>query len=340
MSLRVWLRSLAASKRRGKRLEELGEAVTAHLNVLPIAGAQLRDANRRVEQAVVQVGANFGRMVESAREGADQASRLVGAGGESADGSSAGVGGLLSSSRTALEGLLSRIVEDSTVCRRLVERMDELERDMGGIVRALADVDRISFGNTILALNAKIEAAHIGEQGQGFELVAQELWTQSQRSGQITEQIRSSIVRLAGGAKAAVKDIGGMACADQARIEALQAQVHQALDRLKSAHEETAQALADGDARNEALAAEISAAVQAMQFQDRVSQQITHIVEALEAMQQAITAPLGEGDSPAGRAPAADLLSISYTMDGERSVHAAILGEEPAGQTADDVEIF
>ena len=339
MSLGAWLRAIAGSLHRGKRLEELREAVSAHLNVLPIAGAQLRDTNRQVEQAVAQVGANFARMVESARAGANQAARLVGTEGET--GEEAGVGGLLSSSQTALEGLLLRIVADGEVCRKLVAQMDRLERDMSRIVEALADVDRISFANTVLALNAKIEAAHMGELGQGFELVAQELWSQSQKSEQITEQIRSSIVGLAAGAKAAVEDIGGMACADQNRIEALQAQVHHALDRLKSAHEETGQALTDGDSRNEALAREIAAAVQAMQFQDRVSQQIMHIVEALEAMQQAITSPLGESAAPPGKPPGAEMLSGSYTMEEERSVHAAVLGEKPAeGEALDDVEIF
>jgi methyl-accepting chemotaxis protein len=342
MSLRVWLRAMAGNWRHRKRLVELREAVAARLSVLPVASAQLRDTNRQVEQAVAQVGTSFERMVESARESANQASRLVGDGGEAADGPAAGVSGLLSASRTTLEGLLIRIVRDSEVCRKLVERMDELERDTGQIVRALEQVDRISFGNAILALNAKIEAAHIGERGQGFELVAQELWMQSQRSGQITGEIRTTILRLAGGAKAAVGEIGGMACADRAHIAALQAQVHEALDRLKHAHQGTQQALADGETRNQALAAEIAAAVQAMQFQDRVSQQITHVVEALEAMQAAIAAPLGSTDDPHAGAPAAvDLLSRSYTMEGERSVHAAILGEERAGQQVlDDVEIF
>src|ERR1035441_8878779 len=77
---------------------------------------------------------------------------------------------------------------------------------------------------------------------------------------------------------------------------------------------------ADGAARQQELSAEIAAAVQAMQFQDRVSQQVTHIVEALESMQTAIAAPLGLVEaSRAGRAAAIDLLSKSYTMAGERA---------------------
>ena len=337
MSLRVWLRF--GSRR---RLEQLREAVTAHLNVLPVANAQLRDTNRQVEQAVAQVGRSFERMAERAREGTDQAARLVGASDTAVAGSPGGVGELLASSRTTLGDLLDRIVQDGEVCRKLMERMAMLEQDMGQIVRALANVDRISFGNTILALNAKIEAAQLGERGQGFELVAQELWAQSQQSEQITEEIRTTIQRLANDAKAAAGEVGGMACADGTRIAALHGQVHGALDRLKQAHDDAQRVVSEGAARQQELSVEIAAAVQAMQFQDRVSQQVTHIVEALESMQTAIAAPLGQvAASRAGGAAAIDVLSKSYTMEGERTVHAAITGEARTGREAlDDVEIF
>ncbi len=345
MSFRTWLRALALGPRRRLRLEQLREAVQTHCPVLPVVGAQLREANRQVEQAVAQVGANFERMVARAREGAGEASRLVGALGDSAEDGATGVDGLLSSSRTTLEDLLRRIVLDSELCAALVQRMASVERDMGQIVRALADVDRISFGNTILALNAKIEAAHMGERGQGFELVAQELWTQSQRSEQLTEGIRVTIAQLSREAKAAVGEIGAMACADSDRIATLRSHVQDALDRLERAHREMQSAVADGGMRSEALSQEIASAVQTLQFQDRIGQRIGHIVEALEAMQSALAAPLESmgqvGGRHAGQSTAASLLASSYTMDGERAVHAAAAGEQLTGRRElGDVEIF
>ena len=92
MSFRVWLHWGGR-----RRLEQLREAVTAHLNVLPVANAQLRDTNRQVEQAVEQVGRNFQRMADRAREGADQAARLVGVSDQAVGGSAPGVGELLAS---------------------------------------------------------------------------------------------------------------------------------------------------------------------------------------------------------------------------------------------------
>jgi methyl-accepting chemotaxis protein len=310
--------------------------------VLPVASAQLRDTNRQIERAVAQVGANFERMAERAREGANQASQLVGAAGQTGGRPTGGVGELLSSSQTTLGDLLDRIVQDGEVCRKLVERMDAVERNIGQVMRGLADVDRISFGNTILALNAKIEAAHMGERGQGFELVADSLWAQSQQSEQITGQIRATILRLAGDVKAAGTAIGGMASADQEGTAALHTQVHGALDRLKQAYDEAQRTVADGAARQQKLSAEIASAIQAMQFQDSVSQQIGHIEQALESMQTAIAAPLGLGEpSRADNAVAIGLLSESYTMEGERTVHAAVTGEKHSGAKAlDDDEIF
>ena len=339
MSFGIWFRVLAGGWIRRKRLEELRDVVESHLPMLPVVDAQLRDTNQQMEQAVTQVGTNFQRMVERAREGVNEASRLVGSDAEG------GIRALLSTSRATLEDLLDRFVHDSEICRKLVQRMESREKDMDRIVLALADVDRIAFGNTILALNAKIEAAHIGERGAGFELVAEELWTQARKSQEITEGIRSTILHMAGSAQAAKTEVGDMACADRDRIAALQGQVQDALDRLDRAHGDMQQSVAEAGGRSEALAGEIAAAVQTMQFQDRLGQRIVHIVEALESMQAELEAPL----APLGRRPvseisqskAAGLLSGSYTMAGERSVHAAALGEKPVEEQAlNAVEFF
>jgi len=184
----------------------------------------------------------------------------------------------------------------------LVARMDSIERDTQKIVRTLADVDRISFGNTILALNARIEAVHVGERGQGFELIAQELREQAWRSGEITEGIRETIRILASDAKATTTEIGAMACADHRRTAALRQEVGEALDRFEGLHTDMQRSLAESGGRNAALSGEIAGAVQTMQFQDRVSQRIEHIVGALESMQAAIAKPFHPAQ-PGGAAP-------------------------------------
>jgi methyl-accepting chemotaxis protein len=335
----AWLRSLGGLWKSLRRLEAVHEAVVSHLPVLPVVTAQLQDANRIVEQAVSQVSAQFGRMAEQAQEGVGETSRLV-----SGAGQTGGIEGILSSSRATLEDLLLRIMQDSEISGRLVTRMGVIEQAMATIVRTLADVDRIAFGNSILALNAKIEAAHIGERGAGFEIVAQELWLQAQRSSEITERIRSAVNRLSDDARSAAAEIRGMACSDAARIEDLRREVQHALAALEETHRGMQQSLEEGGRRSEALTAEIGGAIEAMQFQDRVSQRIGHIVEALQSMQEALASPLAGGGRQVDAEPqstAEAQLAVSYTMQGERDVHDSVLGRQtPAGTGLPDVEIF
>ncbi len=340
MSLRGWIGTVTGGWRRLNRLHDLHQAVTAHLAILPVAGAQLRDASRQVEQAVSRVSGNFERMVECAKAGANQASELMGATG-SGSGSSGGVQAMLVTSRKTFEDLLVDIVQDGQVCTRLVNRLDSLESDMHSIVRTLADVDRISFGNTILALNARIEAVHVGERGQGFELIAQELWTQARRSEEITGGIRETIKHLAGEAKAAMAEVSKMACADHQRIAALEQEVTNALNGLEGAHSEMQNSLSSTGGRNATLQGEIAQAIETLQFEDRVNQRIGHIVDALESMHADIAGSLdGNGAGGSSHASVAAGLASTYTMEAERAVHAAILGEAQAAEQLSDVEIF
>ncbi|HUA58741.1 MAG TPA: hypothetical protein VML19_08315 [Verrucomicrobiae bacterium] len=101
--------------------------------------------------------------------------------------------------------------------------------------------------------------------------------------------------------------------------------------------------MTEGVRRSEALTADIQEAILTMQFQDRLSQRIMHIVEATRSMQAELERhldPLGRSPESA-RSKAAELLADSYTMHGERMVHATALGESHAAEEVlDDVEIF
>ncbi len=340
MSAGARLRALAGKLRNAWHFLALRNVVAAQMPVLSVACAQLQETNRQVEEGVGKISANFERMAGQAQQAVQDASRLAGAAKPSA---AFGTEDPLASARKTLEDLLSRIVKDGSVCEGLGRRMDALETDMAQITNALADVDRISFGNTILALNARIEAAHLGDRGQGFEVVAQELWTQARRSEQITGQIRDVVGRLASDADTARAEIGGLTCSDTTKVAAVQDRVSGVLEVLERRHAEMRDSLAATAARSQTLQEEIHGAVVSLQFQDRVSQRIAHVIEALDFMGHALSAPFGgttqapEHTSLGG----ASQLANAYTMEGERLVHRAALGEAPASEeTGGDVELF
>ena len=85
------------------------------------------------------------------------------------------------------------------------EKMDALNQecnDIGGVVDV---INSITEQTNLLALNAAIEAAHAGEHGLGFSVVAEEVRSLAQRTQESTLEIQKLVERLQVGANQAVE---------------------------------------------------------------------------------------------------------------------------------------
>lgn len=64
-------------------------------------------------------------------------------------------------------------------------------------IRSMAGaIDQVASQSNILAINAAIEAAHLGEAGAGFAVVAREVKVLSERTADASRQIQSSLERV------------------------------------------------------------------------------------------------------------------------------------------------
>ena len=323
---------------RGRRLTELAEEVAGHWPHLPTLEAQIRESIQQVEKAVTEVCGGFEGMVTRARESVAASSRLLGSDKNS------GIEVLLAASRHTLRQLQQQIERGQTISNQVSTHMQEMEATAAVILKALSEINRISFGNKLVALNAKVEAAHFGDQGGAFGVVADAIATQAVRSEEITEQVVEEMKQLRAKVAAASRSLDEMAHMSVGTLEASRSELESALGELTKTHSQMEATLAASVAGSQQFADEIARAVIALQFQDTVSQRLGHVADELAEMRKTVHLPLEylSRETPVLGAERRKLvgarLEANYTMQAERKPG----GNQPSTQEKemDGVEFF
>jgi methyl-accepting chemotaxis protein len=308
-----------------------GSPIRECLAIFPVIRRQLEETSRQVEDSVVSVCGNFTGIAARAREAITESSTLMD--GETAL-RGATVEGAIETSRQTIASLLERLEHSTRLSALAVSSMEEVSRTVTGIEELLGQVQRISFTNKLIALNAKIEAVHVGELGSGFEVVADEISRQAEQSTELVNGITGHIQTMRGRVDSAAGDLREFLAEGRQKLDQSHGEAEGALTILLRLHQRTQESLQRKTEENAKLAGDIAAAVVGLQFQDRVKQRVDHVIEALEKMEQAI------GGSGANLL--ADVHS-SYTMASEREAHdgAAIQATAATSEPAEmEVELF
>jgi len=303
-----------------------------YLPQLDRMGEQLRQTSSQIENSVVDVCSSFQNIAEHAKAtvGRTQAFLREGDSGSSQAGS---FDGMLSQCSETLVRVLNATEESGEISRRAIDRIRQMDSASEKITAALEQLEEIARGNKIMALNARIEAARAGEAGKGFAVVAVEVAAQTERSQTVTAAVTDLIVELRGLAASTLKDLQEMTARDAVRAKQCRREVDDSLQNLQSAHGEMKTMLSDMSQDGETLAVEIGSAIRGMQFQDRVSQRIAHVVEDLANLHTRLAERFGMEN---GGNLADDSGFSAHTMLEERMVAGSADAESAAG----DVELF
>ena len=306
---------------------------------------QLRQTSGQIEESVVGVCQSFQGIAERARATVSRATSFLGE--EDATSNDRSFEDLIEACAGALVKIMNTTAEAGEVSRRAIERVRQMDKASQQISAALGQLEDIARGNKMLALNARIEASHAGGQGAGFAvvavevntfyqlqaLIAVELASQTDKSRKVTAQVGEFAAALRALAESTVEDLLRMNDRDRERVEECRTEVDESMMELRAAHERMAQIMNGMTQDGALLATDIGSAVRGLQFQDRISQRIAHVVEDLETIQRRLVSRFGNITSGDG---AAEEGFSAYTMQEEREV-AGIQGTEAVGG---EVELF
>ena len=331
--MRVLQIALAAMRRIFPRLQ-----IRDCLDVLAVVRKQLVETSRQVEESVVGVCGNFSAIAARARGTVAESATVLD--GQQSEGS-ASVESAIESSRRTIASLLERMERAGKLSAMAVSSMEEVSRTVNGIEDLLAQVARIAFTNKLVALNAKIEAVHVGELGAGFEVVADEISRQADQSTELADGISSRIQEMRGRVNATAGELREFLAEDRQKLDESRGEAERALTMLLSVHQRTRELLERNRQENVRLAGDIASAVVALQFQDRVKQRVEHVVDALQKLEDVLGGEHRQADPDTAVSGLMAGVRASYTMQAERDAHEGTQAASPAAEQADmEVELF
>lgn len=311
-------------------------AIVAACKVLEVLERQLEDVNQDVESSVAGVCNGFHGMAERAQSAVHSAKDVIGAGSEDHGGA-----GLIDEIQQVLQYLLDGVKLSCEFSQDVSSKLGRLESRLASVERELKAVEKIANKAKLVALNGQIEAARLGEQGLGFSVVAQETRTLAANAAETSDIIGISIKELAGDLREASSNIKDRAESDSNLFAESERKANGLLQDLQVSHAKMMQSIAKTTEISAQLRDDIGKSVMSMQFQDRISQRIGHVISTMNGLIQHVLPNDAPELEPAATQQSQRWLSefaASYTMDSERQALAG--ASSSPGNTEFSIELF
>lgn len=233
--------------------------------------------------AIDQLSASFHGMYQRASE-QQQLARSIADGSASEDGNS--FDQFVASTSTVMQRVVDSIVGNSKLGMELVEMTDGISRHAHEVETILSEIGGIAKQTNLLALNAAIEAARAGEAGRGFAVVADEVRDLSTRTGQFSQQIAKVMQSMRSSVKMTEDAIAKMASTDMTFALESKQQIETILGDIDGLNRQRASILASLGASAGTMEEEVGRAITALQFQDMLSQLLTHVSSRLNGVRR------------------------------------------------------
>jgi methyl-accepting chemotaxis protein len=297
-------------------------------SVLPVWAGQVEMARQQTEAAINDLAMRFGNLSQRLASAVSASQADSAADGDGRQ----GVVALLTSSETDLNSIMSSLRSTLKDKESLLQEVHTLSRFTGELKDMAQNVGSIAHQTNLLAINAAIEAARAGEVGRGFAVVATEVRKLSQLSAETGKRITNTVETVNNAIAHTLKVSSQYAQQDLEMTAHSERIIENVLGQFRS----TATGLNDAAevmrTESQLIQTEISDVLVALQFQDRISQVLSHVRGDLDKLSQSLDdaeqqLAVGEYPQPLDSAAWLDALTSTYTMPEQYTVHG---GEPPA----------
>lgn len=333
-----WQERLAALEKQRPPVEFLLSMESAVEQLCGLSAKQVDLSCAQTEEAIKTLSRRFAGLVEKLSS-AVEASRSTA--GELDGEDSRNVIAVFEDSRAKLGQLVDKMADSARMRDKLRQQVGELVAHTDDLKKMASSVEDIASQTNLLALNAAIEAARAGEMGRGFAVVADEVRELSIQSGRAGVQIAEMVNRVNESMKQT------LASAEQTSLEdqTAETEARETINSMMNQLSEVTGGLSESSEMLKEVSLgiikEINDILVSLQFQDRVSQILSHVKQSMYQFSEVMADK--QGQRQAGIYEPYDLSELlaklhkGYTTQEQHRLHQ---GESAGGPDDVDIEYF
>lgn len=312
------------------------------MGVLPVWAGQVEIARSHTENAINDLSARFGNLSQRLEFAVAASQSTTGGNG---DGVSKGIVAILQDSQTDLNSIIASLRSALKEKETLLHEVHKLSRFTADLKEMANNVGLIAQQTNLLALNAAIEAARAGEVGRGFAVVANEVRTLAKLSAETGKKITDTVDTV----NRAISNTLKVSRQYAEQDTQMASKSEQVIENVLEQFGVTATGLNDSAdvlrRESQLIQGEISDVLVALQFQDRVSQVLTHVCNDLGKLSQTLDASgqeleRGLTPQPINASAWLDALTSTYTMPEQFALHGGRPAQAQAQGSASEITFF
>lgn len=295
------------------------EVLQAACLVFDVQHHQIQDTRQEIVGAVQRIIDHL-RQIAGELSGMTQNTRAMTASGNEPGGS------FLLALKQHLADLAQAIAGYGDIRKQWMKSIDGITASVGDMSVFIHQIETIGFQMKLIALNAAIHAAHIGQQGATLGVLADAI-------RQLADNTATHIETIATGLKALIEEASrftdeGMDGAEntaEARIDDLPSALHSMIESLSGMDETISTLLKQIDRDGNSLMQDIETTVCGITVHERMEQQLTRIAAELQTTVEDVRRICPEvGGTEGHPAEGVNDDTNRYTMEREREIHRSI----------------
>lgn len=277
------------------------------VSALPIFAKQIQTAREQIETVINGLSERFAGIVQRI-DAALEASQLSG-------GDDSALMSILGDGRQHLAQVMQALKAIQESRTALVEEVRSLGQYTADLHKMASEVEMIAFQTNMLALNAAIEAAHAGDAGKGFGVVAHEVRSLSTAARITGKRITDKIGAINHTLAQLAETNETAAAQERVAIQDAENRIQEVLARFTHIGRQLAQSA--GDLRTESLGIkeDISDSLVHLQFQGRVGQILGHVCDGINGLHTSLQT------STPGAQAAQDLNNVKNSYHNVEELH-------------------